>query len=112
MGEVSLTINNRSFSVSCDDGQEGRLLDLARYVDGRLRSIGQGGGAVNESHLLVLTALVLADETFDLRESMEKLNGRASEQSGRLEEDELAIARAIEYLAERIESVADRVQKA
>lgn len=111
MAEVTLTINGRSFGISCDDGQEQRVLDLGHYVDSRLKDISRAGAASNESHLLVLTALLLADETFDLRDSVSALGGDAA-QSQTLKDDELAIAQAIEGLADRIDSIASRVQSA
>jgi cell division protein ZapA len=110
MGEVTLTINGRNFGISCDDGQEQRVLDLGHYVDSRLKDISRAGAASNESHLLVLTALLLSDEVFDLRENVNALGGDASEIQT-LKEDELAIAQAIDHLAERIDTIATRIQK-
>ena len=66
MAEVTLSINGRDYGISCDDGQEQRVQDLGMYVDSRLRDIAKAGAASNESHLLVLTSIMLADEIFDL----------------------------------------------
>jgi cell division protein ZapA len=111
MAEVSLTINGRTFGISCDPGQERRVLDLAYYVDSRLKDISRAGAASNESHLLVLTALMLADEIFDLRNNVEELGGYI-EEGQNLKNDELRIAEAIGHLAERIDHIAGRMQKA
>ena len=62
MAEVNLAIHGRAYDIACDDGQEQRVLEVGRYVDTRAREIAQAGAANNETHLLVLTALVLADE--------------------------------------------------
>ncbi|MGH1455327.1 MAG: cell division protein ZapA [Alphaproteobacteria bacterium] len=119
MSEVTLKINKRGYSLSCDEGQEGRLTDLAHYVDGRLQDIAASGAATNESHLLVLTSLVLADEVYELRDEVGKMNdyirqvqdGRSMPvQNGISSEDEQMIVEAIEYLAHKIESIAKRVQ--
>ena len=75
MAEVSITINGRTFGISCEDGQEQRVHDLGRYVDARLKEIAKAGAASNESHLLVLTTLMLSDEIFDLRNDVRKLGG-------------------------------------
>ncbi len=110
MAEVTLNINGRNYGISCDDGQERRLKDLAYYVDQRLKEISRAGAANNESHLLVLTALMLADEVFDLKDEAEELSEKASEKT-ELTEQELEMARTIDHLADRIGLIADRITK-
>ena len=111
MAEITLTINGRSFGISCDNGQEQRVIELGHYVDARLKDISRAGAANNESHLLVLTALMLADEIFDQRDELGELGGEVEQTRG-LKQDELFIAQAIDHLADRIDLIADRMQKA
>lgn len=111
MAEVNITINGRNFGISCDDGQEQRVLDLGRYVDSRLREIARAGAASNESHLLVLAALMLADEVFDLREDVSILSANARNLED-AEREEAMVAGAIGQLAERIDQIARRIQSA
>ena len=111
MGEITLTINSRNFGISCDDGQEQRVTDLGHYVDSRLKDIARAGAASSESHLLVLTALMLADEVFDLRDHVTSLGGTEEDMQA-MKQDELVIAQAIDHLAERIDNIAGRMQKA
>ena len=33
MAEVTIYINGRSYDIACDNGQEGRIVDLAAYID-------------------------------------------------------------------------------
>ncbi len=106
MAEVTLTINGRNYGISCEDGQEQRLTELGHYVDTRIREISKAGAASNESHLLVLAGLVLADEIFDLRD------GTGVAANGISQEEEKAIVQSIDYLAERINTIASRIQKA
>ena len=62
MSEVNISIHGRIYEIGCDSGQEGRIVDLAAYIDQRLHQISRSGAAYNDSHLLILTALVLTDE--------------------------------------------------
>ncbi|MCK6417396.1 MAG: cell division protein ZapA [Alphaproteobacteria bacterium] len=122
MGEVALSINGRSYPVACDDGQERRVRDLGKFVDERLREIARAGAANNELHLLVLTALMLADENFDLRthvgnlqQGMQDLEAQVQAgpvAPGMAPDEEAEIAAAIDELASRIEHIAGRVQRA
>lgn len=110
MSEITLKINNRGYSLACDPGQEQRLVDLSHYVDSRLRDISAAGAATNESHLLVLTSLVLADEVFELRDEIHHLRSRAPASGGSMsKQDEEDIIFAIEHLAAKIEKIAGRL---
>ena len=111
MSEVTVSINGRNYGISCDPGQERRVKDLGHYVDQRLKEIARAGAGGNESHLLVLTSLMLADEVFDTRDDLADANERAS-RSGEMEEEETMAARAINHLAGRISLIAERIQKA
>ncbi len=110
MPEVTVKINNRGYSLSCDGGQEQRLVDLANHVDSRLRDIARAGAATNEAHLLVLTSLVLADEIYELRDEINSLRNGVS--SHGLADEEIMIAQAIEHLTGRIENIAGRIHGA
>lgn len=109
MAEVSVTIHGKVYGIACDDGQERRVQELGKYVDARLREIAGSGAATNESHLLVLTALVLADEIFDMKMAPQQAQIQQEERLD--EEDERMIVDAINHLAARIDSVADRLTK-
>lgn len=111
MGEVNLSIHGKSYGIACDDGQEGRVADLGRYVDVRLREIAASGAASSDAHLLVLTALMMADEIYEMREAMRHLVPASSVRQRVSEDDERHIVEAIEHLAGRIDSVAARLQK-
>lgn len=108
MAEVSVTIHGKVYGIACDDGQERRVQELGKYVDMRLREIAGSGAATNESHLLVLTALVLADEIFDIKMTPQPVQSNTELLD---EEDERMIVDAINHLAARIDSVADRLTK-
>ncbi len=114
MAEVSLNIHGKTYGIACDDGQENRVAEVGQYVDNRARDIASAGAASNENHLLVLTALVLADEIKDLRDSLQnaQANGNAAADpytTGLSSEEEAQIVQSIEQLATRIDSVAQRL---
>jgi cell division protein ZapA len=123
MAEVNISINGRIHEISCDSGQEGRVVDLASYIDQRLQQIARSGAAYNDAHLLVLTSLVLADELFEAREKLAAASavpaaapakGRKGE-AGAVSanpEEEKAMAQLLEKLAKRIDGIAARVQAA
>ena len=109
---------SKKSSIAGDDGQESRVADLGRYVDERLREIARAGAATNESHLLVLTALVLADEVYDIRDDLQgalhSLQSQTANENNQIvnEEEERQIVQALNHLAPRLDSIAGRIQKA
>ncbi len=111
MAEINITINGRSYGIACDDGQERRVQELARYVDTRLKDIARAGAASNESHLLVLTSIILADEIADLKAAGIPVPQADPVGISMSEEDEEAITSAIDHLAARIDFIAGSLQK-
>lgn len=84
MGDVSLSIGGQHYSVSCRDGEEEHLREIAQVVNGKTRearmAVGDGLGEVRQ---LLFAALLLADEVNELRkqridgDSADKLDGIA-----------------------------------
>lgn len=111
MSEISITINGRNYGIACDDGQEKRVQELARYVDMRLREIARAGAASNESHLLVLTTIILADEIADMKSSGHALPSPSQVGVKITDDEEEAIVSAIDLLAARIDQIAGNLQK-
>lgn len=115
MAEVNLAIHGKSYAIACDDGQEPRVEEVGRYVDFRVREIAAAGAAGNENHLLVLTALVLADEIKELQDTLRTRPATAGapvHQAAKpriSEEDEQRICNAIQNLTARINSMASRL---
>ncbi len=107
MAQILVTINGRTYPVACHDGEEQRTEELGRYVDAKVRSFVRELGQIGETRLLVLAALVLADELADAQAGSGRpvpLNGAAP--------DEARAAAGIETLAQRIEAIAARLETA
>lgn len=111
MGRINLTINGRNYGMECDDGQEERVTSLGTYVESKLKQISAAGAANNELHLLVLTALMIADENYDLRENLAAL-GDHVESMDLKEKEETMIAQVIEHLSDRVDNLSERLKAA
>jgi cell division protein ZapA len=72
MGQVSVPVNGRSYTISCEDGQETRIRRLAQYVDAKVGEFVASAGQVGEARLLLLAALVIADELSDANDALEQ----------------------------------------
>ncbi len=106
MAQVTVTINGRHYPVACDAGEEARIGELARYVDEKVRGFAQEVGAAGEARLLVLAALVLADELAEAQEA-----GDAGHQAGNgAAPAQGRLAAGIDHLTQRIEAIATRLE--
>ncbi len=111
MAEVNVTIANKQYSIACDDGQEQRVVDLAAFVDGRIKEIAAIGAGSNDLHLLVLNSIMMADELMDARDNAANNNQASLNSLSITQEDETAITNAIDQMAERINAIAGNLQK-
>jgi len=67
MAQVTLRINGYSYVLGCADGEEAHLLAMAEEVDQRIATIKAQAGQSGEARMLVMAALMLADDLHDLR---------------------------------------------
>lgn len=104
MAEVRLSIAGREYAVACKDGEEARLRTLGTMVDEKAREAGASGG-LNETRLLLFSALLLADKLHD---------GAAGDQPANVasatEAPSPHAIEALEALASRLENLALRLE--
>src|SRR5437879_250325 len=77
MGQVVVKINGRDFPLSCPDGQEPRIRRLAQYVDAKTVEFRNRLGQIGEARLILLAAIVIADELLDTSEALQQERSRA-----------------------------------
>ncbi|MDP2620849.1 MAG: cell division protein ZapA [Hyphomicrobiales bacterium] len=116
MSEVTVTINGRSYKMSCDDGQERHLLGLAEHVGRHVETLKVHVGQVGDTRLLLMAAIMVADELGEARrriggleEEVQRLSAAHDLAAARLQETQEAAARNLDIAAERIEEMAERL---
>jgi len=107
MAQVAVTINNRSYRIACDDGQEEHLQRLAQFVDKKVAELVAAVGQIGDTRLLVMASLLVADELSDAWAENEKLKAGGAAMSA-AEEDELVAT--IEGYAKKLEDIAARLE--
>ena len=73
MGKVSLTLNGRTYRLSCGDGEDTRLRELADHLTGRVDGIVRQFGQIGDDRMLLMASLMLADDYFETREELDRL---------------------------------------
>lgn len=113
MGQLSVTINDRNYTIACDDGQEERLSRLSDYLNTRVDELVSVVGQVGDARLLVMLGLLIADELSDAYAEISVERGE--EVSAELPQnkdkrgtvDNIAV---MENLADRMEAIAGRLE--
>ena len=66
MANINIKFNNKDYLLSCDDGQEKNLKRLAEHLDSKYNDLKKNLGNIGESKLLLITAIQMVDDYFDL----------------------------------------------
>ena len=66
MANVNVKFNNKDYLLSCDEGQEENLKKLANHLDLKYDELEKNLGNIGESKLLLITAIQMVDDYFDL----------------------------------------------
>jgi cell division protein ZapA len=107
MAQLTIKINGYAYTVGCDDGQEKHLMQMAADVESRIDSIKALGGQSGEARLLVLAALLMADELHDQTKTLQNLQAELA----RLPKAEADAKIRLARLADRAEEIADRLEQ-
>ena len=76
MANINIKFNNKDYLLSCEDGQEENLKELAEYLDSKYNELKKNLGNIGESKLMLITAIKMVDEYFDLNK---KVNSKKNE---------------------------------
>lgn len=113
---VNVIINERSYAIACDAGDEEHLQRLAAHVDGKARELAKSVGPAGEQRLLLMAALVVADEYLEMAAIAEKREqeiARLSDAQGATRAQAAAAeekaATALSAAAKRIDDIAARL---
>ncbi len=102
MSEVTVDIGGSNYTIACRDGEEAHLRGIAAIVDDKAKEARDAVGGVSEVRQLLFASLLLADE---LNEARQAKDGTIAPPTPSTE----GIA-AIERLADRIETLASRLE--
>ena len=76
MVNVNIKFNGKDYLLSCDEGQEDNLKELADFLDNKYLDLKNDLGNIGENKLLLISAIKIIDEFFDLKK---KVNSKKNE---------------------------------
>jgi cell division protein ZapA len=108
VAQVLLVVNGRDYQIACEDGEEEHIAYLAQYINHHVDNLVESVGQVGEARLLLMAALVLADELSEAYSELDEFKTSVDGESG---EDDGSAA-LMQALTERLELVAARIESA
>ena len=112
MAHITISINSREYGIACEDGQEGRILQLSRLLDEKAKLLTNGSNQVSENMLLAMIGLLLADELTELKKGGNKdvvLQSADMEKLAKIDDEMTEIVKnlnnTLKTLAKRINSL-------
>lgn len=117
MPDLEITVGGRSFTVSCQPGEEHFLRGAAAMLDTEAAPLVAQMGRLPEARMLLMAGLMLADKTAAVEDELRTLRARVTELEARpVATRDVAVipAQVNETLAEiaaRAEAMAARVEE-
>ena len=84
MAEVDITINGRSYRISCKDGEEERIKSLSLLINNQVQKLSEKIGQLGEARMILLASLVLLDKSDEVEKEAEKIISITSEKIEKL----------------------------
>ena len=72
MANVNIKFNGKDFLLSCEDGQEEHLEELAQNLVEKFNKLKSKLGNLGENKLLLITSITLMDEYFETKKKLMK----------------------------------------
>ena len=110
MPELTLTVNSRNYDVACGEGEEPHLRTLAEFIDSKITAIVGKDGRRGDTRLLLMATLLIADELSDAYAELETLKS-GGKGAAAAAAAETRMGESLEKLSERIESIAESLER-
>src|SRR5882672_12484648 len=104
--------------MACEDGQEDHLRQLAKDLDDRINSLRGQFGEIGDSRLVVMAALMIADDVAEtgkkvrrLEQEIAAMQDARGASAERVQATQTALIAAFTSAAERIEGMAKKLNQ-
>ena len=86
MANVNISFNGKEFLLSCDDGQEEHLQELAEQMNKKFASLKSELGNIGENKLLLISSIKVMDEYFETKKKIEEKKKELNDLSNKFKE--------------------------
>ncbi|MEM9104348.1 MAG: cell division protein ZapA [Pseudomonadota bacterium] len=118
MAQITVIIDDKSYRMACEEGQEEHLTDLASRFDRYVGHLKNEFGEIGDLRLTVMAGILVMDE---LSEAQRKLSGLESESNSlkktrdtalsQVEEADERLAKTLTHITSQVERIAEKLEK-
>ena len=105
MAQINVSVAGKNYPLAAGQGDEDRVRKLAAYVDSKATELTGKLGHVNETRLILMAAMLIADE---LHDHLEGKGGQGLLNT--LSEDDMASV--LNEVSNEVETIAERLANA
>lgn len=105
MAQVTLRINGYAYTIGCKDGEERHLEAMGAEVSRRIEGVRTAAGPSGEARMLVMAALLMADDLFETRSKL-----LAAEAALQQQKPDPKLGRKLNRMAKRAEEIAEGLE--
>ena len=123
MPQLSLSINERDYVISCGAGEEAKLEKIASFLNEKINRLDPQTKKSSDIHLILIAALMAASDVLELNEQLQSLRreivqvqkrAQQKSQANALRDSHLhqeKIVTRFAHFAQRINVMADRARQ-
>ena len=118
MANVNIRFNGKEFLLSCDDGQEEHLEELAEHFNTKFLNLKSELGNIGENKLLLIASIKVMDEYFETKKKIEEKKEELNDLSNKFKELKSLVyqykdnkEKEIEVLMDNQTSIKDDIEK-
>ena len=67
MGQVTVSVADKTYRIACNDGQEAHLIKLAAELDRKINEMRDSFGEIGDSRLTVMAAITFMDDREEMK---------------------------------------------
>ena len=112
MPQIVVTIDDKTYRMACDEGQEAHLEGLAKRFDKHMKQLRKAFGSIGDQRLTVMTGIMLMDQLDEAEAKLKDAVGQleARDENGKAAaDDEPEVVKRVDETARRIERLAERL---
>ena len=116
MPQVTVSIDGKAYRMACDDGQEEHLIELANRFDRYVTHLKGAFGEIGDQRLTVMAGIMVMDEFVELQKRVKGMESEIAtlrktrdDALTKADKNDAALTGALSTLAERMESLAARL---
>ena len=91
MANVNINFNGKDYLLSCDEGQEENLKELADHLNKKFDELKLNLGNIGENKLLLISSIKVIDEYYDLMKKIESKKNEFNNLSEKFKELKLLV---------------------